>query len=312
MTKNEHVSVIIPVYNEAPNLHALVERLAKTLDTNNITGTIIVVNDGSTDETGKVADELAKHHHNLRVLKHRVRKGKTAALHTGFMNASGDILAMMDADLQYTPEDLPKLLEKIQQGYDVVNGWRKHRKDSIFKKIASSIYNFASRISFGMTLRDFNSGLKMFKREAIEDLNLRKGQHRFILHLAHHRGYRVGEVEIQHFYRKHGKTKFGASRMFWGVFDLISLRLQLAFTDRPMALFGLAGVILFSLGFLAGAYVIALRVLFSEPFGEHFALLLLSTLLVVAGIQSFLFGFIADMISGLKLEREGNKQEQNH
>ncbi|MCW4052464.1 MAG: glycosyltransferase family 2 protein [Candidatus Bathyarchaeota archaeon] len=295
---------MIPVYNEELSLPTLVERLAKTFETNNITGKMIVVSDGSKDETGKVAFELAKNYNNLRILNHKTRKGKTAALHTGFMKASGDILAMIDADLQYAPEDLPKLLEKIRQGYDVVNGWRKHRHDSILKKIASSVYNVVSRISFGLRVHDFNSGLKMFKREVIEDLNLRKGQHRFILHLAHHKGYRVGEVEIQHFRRRHGKTKFGASRMFWGLFDLISLRLQLAFTERPMALFGLSGIILSFLGFAAGAYVIALRILFSEPFGRHFALLLLSTFLLIAGIQSFLFGFIADMIADLRSEKE--------
>ncbi len=304
MTENEQISVIVPVYNEERNLPTLVERLAKTFETNNVDGKIIVVSDGSEDETRKVALELAKNHSNLRILSHRTRKGKSAALHTGFMNASGDILAMIDADLQYAPEDLPKLVEKIRQGYDVVNGWRKHRHDSIFKKIASSVYNRISRISFGLRLHDFNSGLKMFKREVIQDLNLRKGQHRFILHLAQYEGYRVGEVEIQHFRRRHGKTKFGTSRMFWGLFDLISLRLQLAFTERPMALFGLSGIILSFLGFVAGAYVIALRILFSEPFGRHFALLLLSTFLLIAGIQSFLFGFIADMIADLKSERE--------
>ncbi len=304
MTENEQISVIVPVYNEERSLPTLVERLVKTFETNNIDGKVIVVSDGSEDETRKVALELAQNHRNLRILSHKTRKGKSAALHTGFMNASGDILAMIDADLQYAPEDLPKLVEKIRQGYDVVNGWRKHRHDSIFKKIASSVYNRISRISFGLRLHDFNSGLKMFKREVIQDLNLRKGQHRFILHLAHHEGYRVGEVEIQHFRRRHGKTKFGTSRMFWGLFDLISLRLQLAFTERPMALFGLSGIILSFLGFVAGAYVIALRILFSEPFGRHFALLLLSTFLLIAGIQSFLFGFIADMIADLKSEKE--------
>jgi hypothetical protein len=159
-----------------------------------------------------------------------------------------------------------------------------------------------------MTLHDFNSGLKVFKREVLEDLNLRKGQHRFLLNIAHHKGYKVGEIEIQHSPRKRGKTKFGSSRMFWGFFDLIALRLQLAFTERPMALFGLSGVILSFLGSIAGAYVLALRILFSEPFDQHFALLILSSLLIIAGIQSFLFGFIADMIADLKSEQENNKK----
>jgi glycosyltransferase involved in cell wall biosynthesis len=254
---------------------------------------------------------LSKKHSNIRVFHHKRSMEKTAALHTGFENSSGDILAMIDADLQYAPEDLPKFLTKIQQGYDVVNGWRKHRKDSILKKIPSSIYNFVSRFSFGMHLHDFNSGLKAFKREVLEDLNLRRGQHRFLLNIAHHKGYRIGEVEIQHLSRKHGKTKYGISRMFWGFFDLIALRLQLAFTEQPMALFGLAGIILTTLGFLAGVYVMVLRILFNEPFDRHLAALLLASLLLIAGLQTFLFGFIADMIASLKSEKEENNKKNN-
>lgn len=307
-SENIALSTVVPAYNEEQPLPILVRRLIQTFEENNIRGEIIIVDDGSTDETGKIADELSQKYDRVRVIHHKRRTGKTAALLTGFENASGDILAMFDADLQYAPEDLPGFLDLIKRGYDVVNGWRKHRKDSIFKKIPSSIYNFISRVSFGMNLHDFNSGFKVFKREVLKDINLRTGQHRFILNIAHHKGYRVGEVEIQHFPRKHGKTKYGFSRMFWGFFDLIALRLQLAFTERPMALFGLSGIILFTLGFIAGAYVLALRILFSEPFGRHFALLLLSSLLIIAGIQSFLFGFIAEMIASLRSEQQNNKK----
>jgi glycosyltransferase involved in cell wall biosynthesis len=303
------LSIVVPAYNEEQTLATLVDRLVQTLKENSITGEIVIVDDGSTDETGRMAEELSKKHSNIRVFHHKRRMEKTAALHTGFENSSGDILAMIDADLQYAPEDLPKFLTKIQQGYDVVNGWRKHRKDSILKKIPSSIYNFVSRFSFGMHLHDFNSGLKAFKREVLEDLNLRRGQHRFLLNIAHHKGYRVGEVEIQHLPRKHGKTKYGISRMFWGFFDLIALRLQLAFTEQPMALFGLAGIILTTLGFLAGVYVMALRILFNEPFDRHLAALLLAILLLIAGLQTFLFGFIADMIASLKSEKEENNKK---
>ena len=303
------LSIVVPAYNEEQTLATLVDQLIQTLNENSITGEIVIVDDGSTDETRQIAEKLRKKHRNIRVFHHKRRMEKTAALHTGFENSSGDILAMIDADLQYAPEDLPKLLAKIQQGYDVVNGWRKHRKDSILKKIPSSIYNFVSRLSFGMRLHDFNSGLKAFKREVLEDLNLRRGQHRFLLNIAHHNGYRVGEVEIQHLAREHGKTKYGISRMFWGFFDLIALRLQLAFTEQPMALFGLSGIILTTLGLLAGAYVVALKILFNEPFDRHLALLFLTSLLIIAGIQTFLFGFIADMIASLKSEQEENKRK---
>jgi glycosyltransferase involved in cell wall biosynthesis len=306
--KNKGLSIVVPAYNEEQSLPIVVERLIQTFEKNRLKGEIIIVDDGSVDETRKIAEELCKKHGNVRVFHHKRRRGKTAALHTGFENASGDILGMIDADLQFAPEDLPKLLAKIQQGYDVVNGWRKHRKDSLLKKIPSSIYNFTSRVSFGMTIHDFNSGLKLFKREVLEDLNLRKGQHRFLLNIAHHKGYRVGEVEIQHSPRKRGKTKFGSSRMFWGFFDLIALRLQLAFTERPMALFGLSGTILILMGFILGIDVLILNFVYGEPFAFHIARLLLAVMFGIAGVQSLLFGFIADMIANLRSEQENNKK----
>ncbi|MGD9130322.1 MAG: glycosyltransferase family 2 protein [Candidatus Bathyarchaeota archaeon] len=307
--KNSTVSVVIPAYNEEESLPTLIERLVQTFKENRLVGEIIIVDDGSTDGTRKISEEMRKKHRHVEVIRHKKRMKKTAALHTGFDNASGDIVVIIDADMQYAPEDLPKLLAKIEQGYDAVNGWRKHRQDSILRKIPSSLYNFISRISFGLKLHDFNSGFKAFKRDVLKDLTLREGQHRFFLNIAHYKGYRVGEVAIQHFPRKQGKTKYGSSRMFWGFFDLLSLRLQLAFTERPMALFGLSGIILTTLGFIAGAYVLALRILYNEPFDEHVALLLLTVLLIIAGIQSVLFGFIADMIANLRFEQHQKRQE---
>jgi glycosyltransferase involved in cell wall biosynthesis len=308
--KQKELSVIVPAYNEEQTLPSLVERLINTFKQNNIDGEIIIVNDGSTDKTQEIATELSQKYKNIILIQHNRRKEKTAALHTGFKNASGKLLAMIDADLQYAPEDLTKLLDKISEGYDVVNGWRKNRKDSILRKMPSSFYNFVSRLSFGMKIHDFNSGLKIFKREVFEELELRLGTHRYLLNIAHHKGFRVGEVEVQHFPRKQGKSKYGASRMFWGLFDLIALRLQLAFTERPMALFGLSGIILSGLGFITGLYVLALRILYNEPFDEHFALLLLTVLLIIAGIQAFLFGFIADMISSLRSTIKNNNNEK--
>jgi glycosyltransferase involved in cell wall biosynthesis len=306
--RQKELSVIVPAFNEEQSLPSLVERLTKTFKENNIDGEIIIVNDGSTDKTQEIASDLSRKFKNIMVIRHNRRKEKTAALHTGFNNASGKLLAMIDADLQYAPEDLTKLLDKINEGYDIVNGWRKNRKDSILRKMPSSFYNFVSRFSFGMKIHDFNSGLKIFKREVFEELELRIGTHRYLLNIAHHKGYRVSEVEIQHFPRKQGKSKYGASRMFWGLFDLIALRLQLAFTERPMALFGLSGIILSLLGFITGSYVLALRIVYNEPFDEHFALLLLTVLLIIAGIQTLLFGFIADQISSLKSTINNNRK----
>lgn len=298
----KNLSVVIPAYDEEQSLPILVERFIQTFGKNRLRGEIIIVDDGSTDETGKIAEELSEKYSHVKIFHHKRRMGKTAALLTGLRNACGDTLVMMDADLQYAPEDLPKLLNLMEQGYDIVNGWRKHRKDSIFKKFPSLIYNLISRILFGLTLHDYNSGFKVMRREVFRDIGPRKEQHRFILHLAHSKGYRVGEVEINHLPRKYGKTKYGSSRMLLGFLDMISLKLQLAFIERPMVLFGLSGIALLVLGFVLGIQVLVWNLIYGEPFAFHFARLLLSALLTIAGVQSFLFGFIADMVANLRTE----------
>jgi len=286
-----------------------VERLNNTFRENQIYGEIIIIDDGSTDKTKEITQEISNKFENVTSIRHSTRQQKTAALHTGFENASGNYIVMIDADLQYAPEDLPKLLNKIKEGYDVVNGWRKSRQDTIFRKIPSAIYNGVSRFAFGMKIHDFNSGFKIFKKEVITDFENRVGNHRYILNIAHHKGYKVGEIEIQHYPRKEGKTKYGLSRMFWGLFDLIALRLKLAFMEQPMALFGLTGAILTILGIIAGGYVLILRIFYNESFGQHLAALLLSVLLVIGGTQTFLFGFIAEMILNLKSKLNNNEKK---
>lgn len=308
MVENNPVSVIVPVYNEEQNLPILIERLERTFEKDKIIGEIIIVDDGSTDTTRTLSQEISKEYNNIRVLHHRRRKGKTAALQTGFDIASYDIVTMLDADLQYAPEDLPKLLALIYQGYDLVNGYREHRKDSLLKKFPSFIYNFISRIFFGTPFRDFNSGFKVFRHEVFEGINLKKDQHRFILHIAYNKGYRVGEVAVQHFPRKYGKTKYGVSRVILGPLDLISLGLQLAFLERPMVLFGFSGIVLIVLGLFFSAELVISRVVYGESLEQHLARLLLAGLLTIAGIQAFFFGFIADMINDLRSEEHKRKK----
>lgn len=304
ISEKNRLSVVVPAYNEEQSLPILVGRLIQTLEENNIRGEIVIVDDGSTDETGKIVDELGGKYGHVRALHHKRRMGKTTALLTGFENASGDVLAIIDADLQYAPEDLPGFLERLEQGYDVINGWRKHRKDSIFRRIPSSLYNLFSQITFRLALHDHNSGFKVFKREVLREINLRTGQHRFILNLAHFKGYRVGEVEVQHSPRKYGKTKYGSSRIILGLLDLVSLKLQLTFMERPMALFGMSGLALLLLGLIFAIVFAIYRFVYGHPAIQHLALLMLATVLIIAGIQSFLFGFIADMIAELRAERE--------
>jgi len=297
--------VIIPAYNEDRSLSELTGRAVQVLSSAGFSGEVIIVNDGSTDKTKEVVDELVKKYNIVKAFHHRRNLGKSASLRTGFDKARGTIIVMLDADLQYAPEDIPKLIDMINKGYDVVNGWRKSRADSIGRKASSSFYNFLTRQIFGLTIQDFNSGLKAFRREVIEDIEttgLRSDFHRYLLPLAHQLGYRVGEIEIQHFPRSYGKTRYGARRLILGVLDLISLKLQFLFRERPMTLFGISGISLLFLGGIFGVYVVLLKLLYREPFEHHLALLLLSVLLIIAGLQSFFFGFLADILATFRLE----------
>jgi len=306
--------VIIPAYNEEQSLSELTERTVQVLSSGDFNGEVIIVNDGSTDKTREVADELVKKYKIVKVFHHRRNLGKSVSLRTGFDKARGTIIVMLDADLQYAPEDIPKLIGMINKGYDVVNGWRKSRADSTGRKASSSFYNFLTRQIFGLTIQDFNSGLKAFRREVIDDIEttgLRSDFHRYLLPLAHQLGYRVGEIEIQHFPRSYGKTKYGTRRLILGVLDLISLKLQFLFRERPMTLFGISGISLLLLGGIFGVYVVLLKLLYREPFEHHLALLMLSVLLIIAGLQSFFFGFLADILATFRLELlERMKKEQ--
>ncbi len=301
--KSHKSTVLIPAYNEEESLPILVKKLQTLRKEGKIEGDILIVDDGSTDRTGDIAEELAKETSFIGVVRHRRNLGKSAAIRTGIPRCTGDYIVIMDADLQYTPEDIPKLVLALDNGLDAVNGWRKNRQDSWIRKVPSGIYNSVSRFVFDLKVHDYNSGLKAFRREVLENIGLRSDLHRYVLPLVHQMGFRVGEVEVRHFPRKYGTTKYGSPvRFVLGVLDLISLRLQFTFLERPMTMFGLTGILLSFLGGLFGFYVISLKVLYQEPFGHHMALVQLSALLILTGIQSFFFGFLADILATTRIE----------
>ncbi len=301
--KSHKITVIIPAYNEEESLPILVKRLRTLREEGKINGDILIVDDGSTDRTGDIAEELAKGTSYIGVVRHRRNFGKSAAIRTGIPRCTGDYIVVMDADLQYAPEDIPKLVLALDNGLDAVNGWRKNRQDSWIRKVPSGIYNSVSRFVFDLKVHDYNSGLKAFRREVLEKIGLRSDLHRYVLPLVHQMGFRVGEVEVRHFPRRFGETKYGSPvRFILGVLDLISLRLQFTFLERPMTMFGLTGILLSFLGGIFGLYVISLKVFYGEPFGHHMALVQLSALLILTGIQSFFFGFLADILATTRVE----------
>jgi len=301
--KDHKLTVLVPAYNEEDSLPILVGRLQGLRKGGVVEGDILIVDDGSTDRTGEIAEELARKDSLVEVVRHRRNLGKSAALRTGIPRCDGEYIVIMDADLQYAPEDIPRLVSALDGGLDVVNGWRKNRKDPWVRKFPSAIYNLVSQIVFGLKIHDYNSGLKAFRHEVLERISFRSDLHRYVLPLAHQMGFRVGEVEIRHFPREYGRTKYGSPvRFILGLLDLISLGLQLAFLERPMTLFGLTGILLSFLGGVFGLYVICLKILYREPFGHHVALIQLSALLVLTGLQSFFFGFLADILATTRIE----------
>ena len=292
----DSVSIIIPAYNEEEAIPTLMSIIDRTFQEHRIDGEVILVDDGSTDGTGDLADELAKQYDFVKVEHHIRNLGLTKAIETGFRNATGDIVVIIPADLQSDPEeDLPILLEKMKEGYDAVFGWRQGRKGS--RIYVSKIYNYLSRILFGISIHDQN-WIKAIRKNAIPDMDLRSDWHRYLAIIAHHKGYKIAEVKVREHPRKFGKSKFGISRIIFGVFDLISIKLLQSFEEKPMIIFGSIGGAMMSIGVLSGLYLVYLRLL-GETIGDR-PLLFLVMLLILVGILLFTLGFIAELIVSLR------------
>jgi len=292
----DSVSIIVPAYNEEETIPTLMSVIDQTFQEHGIDGEVIFIDDGSTDGTGDLADKLAKKYDFMKVEHHIRNLGLTRAIETGFGNATGDIVVIIPADLQSNPEeDLPKLLEKMEEGYDAVFGWRQGRKGS--RIYVSKIYNYLSRILFGISIHDQN-WIKAIRKNAITDMDLRSDWHRYLAIIAHHKGYKIAEVKVREHPREFGKSKFGISRIMFGVFDLISIKLLQSFEEKPMMVFGSIGGVMMSIGVLAGLYLVYLRLL-GETIGDR-PLLFLVVLLILVGILLFTLGFIAELIVTLR------------
>ncbi len=285
------VSVVIPARNEAGNLAPLMEKIARAFDTQRLCGEVVLVDDGSSDGTGAEADALAQTYPFLRVLHHRRNRGLTDALKTGFRAVRGDRIIFLPADLESDPEeDIPKLLAKLDEGYDVVAGWRQGRRDG--KIVASSVYNFISRHLFGMSAHDMN-WIKAFTREVMLDLHLRSDWHRFILMIAASQGYRIGEVQVNFYPRRRGKSKFGVWRIPVSFLDALVVKFLLTFSRKPMLFFAGAG----TLFIIAGAVILVyLAWLFFAFDTQQRPVFIFAIFLVVSGLLLFLVGFLAELI----------------
>lgn len=295
-TGNVDVSVLVPAKDEAENLPEFLRQCAEAFATVPWTAEVVVVNDGSEDDTPGVLRELAAAHPFLRVVTHRSRRGIADALRSGADEARGRILVFYPADLQFLPAEIPSLVEPIRQGEaDVVTGTKQGHYDKAF---VSGIYNTLCRWLFGVRVTDLNA-VKAYRREVMDVLPTRPDWHRFMVVIAATEGFRLAERPVTLHPRRAGKSKFGLGRIPVGVLDLLSVWFQLRFGRKPLLFFGLAGGILFVLGFLAGVAAIILR--FGYGIGLR-PLLYLVILLVVAGIALFGFGFVGELLAGTREE----------
>jgi len=295
---NLKISVVVPAYNEEENIPFLLENFDKMFRESKLEGEVLLVDDGSTDKTFKLAKDYEKKYIFLKALTNKTHRGLTAALQTGFKKATGDIYLFWSADLQYLPEDIPRLIHKMEEGNDIVTGWR--QGDYGIKAFVSFFYNLLSKWLFRVKVHDLN-GVKAFRKEVLEDMPLRKDWHRYMAVMAAEKGFKVDEVKIPLYPRRYGKSKFGLWRIPIGVLDLFSVKFQVSFMRKPMLLFGSIGFILLFLGFLTGLLALYLRIFQHEGLRP---LLYLVILLELSGISLFALGFLAEAIVSLREEME--------
>lgn len=292
-------AVIVPAYNEAENIGPLFEALEATFARHSLDGEVVLVDDGSTDDTWKLAVAAAERMGpRAKVARHRRNLGKTEAMLTGARESGADVFIVFDADLQHSTEEIPRFMEKIEEGWDIVTG----RKIGAYEKRAvSSMYNRISRFLFDVPVRDLNS-MKAFRREVLDEVPLRHDWHRFFVVIAYSRGYSVTETDIELFPRRAGVSKYtGFGRVLSSVGDLLVVWFYLRFSRKPMQLFGGAGLLLTVLGFLIGIVTTAFRLMGAGPPSIGYRPLLgLVVLLLVVGITLFGFGFTAEMIALLR------------
>jgi glycosyltransferase involved in cell wall biosynthesis len=297
-------AVVIPAFDEAPVVPELVRELRDTFQRWGLAGEVLLVDDGSTDGTGDLAEAEAHDWPEFRVLRHRINRGKTEAMVTAAEATDRTWLVLFDADLQHATDDIPRFLEKLQEGWDIVTG----RKVGAYEKRGvSSVYNRLSQSIFKVPVSDLNS-MKAFRREIIEEIPLRHDWHRFFVVLAHHRGYSVAEIDVELLPRRAGESKFsGRSRIVVGVIDLLSVWFLLIFSRKPLQLFGTLGGVLMGLGVIVGLVAFYLR--FGLGFGFR-PFLYLVILLVTVGVILVGVGLLAEMVAQLRAEVEALRRER--
>jgi glycosyltransferase involved in cell wall biosynthesis len=297
------ISVVVPVHDEERSVELLYEELRLSLEPLARPWEAVFVDDGSTDGSLAALTRLHAAAPNVKVVRLRRNFGKAAALAAGFRHAEGDVVVTIDADLQDDPAEIPRLLAKLDEGYDLVSGWKAQRRDPLSRRIPSRIFNaVVGRVS-GVRLHDLNCGLKAYRAEVVRNLRIYGELHRFLPVLAHDRGYRVTELVVNHRPREHGKSRYGAERYLRGFLDFLTVWFMGRYRHRPLHLFGTLGLALGAIGTIVLGYLTALK-LSGEAIG-HRPLLTLGVLLVVVGLQFFSLGLLSELITSHHEERAG-------
>lgn len=301
------ISAVVPVYNEQESLEAFFKVLIPNISKLDKDYEVIFVDDGSTDKTLEILKNFEKDNKNVRILSYRKNRGKAEVLTSGFKASRGDLVVTLDADLQDRPEEIGKLIEKHKEGFDMVSGWRKDRKDALKTRISSKLFNFIMSSFWGVHLHDYNCGLKLYTKEVAYNLNLYGGMHRFIPLLASEKGFSVTEVAVVHEKRKFGKSKYGFSKIFKDIPDMFTILFLTRYAKRPLHFFGTVGAILGVIGFFVLLYLSVLHFM-GEAIGTR-PLLIFGMLLVLAGFQLLFTGFLADLILHISEKRSGDSDE---
>jgi len=313
--KNIDLSIVIPVYNEEESLELLYNSIINNLKNTNLNFEIIFIDDGSSDDSWNVIKTISKKNTNLSSIKFRKNYGKSDALDAGFKASNGTYVLTMDADLQDDPNEIYPLFKMINQdNYDLISGWKKKRNDPLSKTIPSKFFNLITRIFSGIKLNDFNCGIKIYKKELVNSINLYGEMHRYIPLIAKWNGYdKIGEKVVNHNKRKFGKTKFGMERYIRGFLDLISVSFVYKFKKRPMHFFGSLGVISFLIGLISVGWIIyeklskisnnipldQIRPVTDQPF------FYIALVTIIVGVQLFLVGFISELIISINSDKKG-------
>lgn len=304
MNKRLDISVVVPLFNEAESLPELVAWIDRVARENSLTYEVIMVNDGSTDRSWEVVKELSAKFPAVKGISFMRNYGKSAALYSGFEMAQGEVVFTMDADLQDSPDEIPEMRRMIlEDGYDLVSGWKRKRYDPIGKRWPSKFFNLTARIMSGIRLHDFNCGLKAYRLKVVKSIEVYGEMHRYMPILAKHAGFkRIGEKVVEHRERKYGYSKFGLERMAKGYLDLITVTFMSHFGRSPMYLFGGLGTLMFLAGFVAIVWIVVEKFACSVPITNQ-PLFYFGLTTIVLGVQLFLAGFLGELINRRSSDR---------